>query len=76
MSDDISVTAVWHQSGGQADVTQQFDGFWAAAGQQSESRIYGGIHYRFDQVAGQQIGRSTADFVFAHYMQPRRGWAD
>ena len=72
--DEIPVTATWHQSGGQPDVSFQYDGFWAVADQQSESRIYGGIHYRFDQVAGQQIGRSTAEFVFANYMQPRRGW--
>jgi hypothetical protein len=42
----------------------------------SESRIYGGIHYRFDQTAGQQIGRSVAEFVAANFMKPRRGWDD
>ena len=36
------------------------------------SRIYGGIHYRFDQEAGQRIGQTVADFVFANYMVPRR----
>jgi hypothetical protein len=70
-TDEMPITATWRQSGGQADVSFQFDGFWAVAEQQSESRIYGGIHYRFDQVAGQQIGRSTAEFVFANYMRPR-----
>ena len=69
--DDIPVTATWRQSGGLPDVSFQYDGFWAVAEQQSESRIYGGIHYRFDQVAGQQIGRSTAEFVFANFMKPR-----
>ncbi len=64
-TNDIPVTATWRQSGGLPDVSHQFDGFWQAAEEQSESRIYGGIHYRFDQVAGQQIGTSAADFVFA-----------
>ena len=50
------MTATWRQSGGLPDVSHQFDGFWEAAEEQAESRIYGGIHYRFDQVAGQQIG--------------------
>jgi hypothetical protein len=70
----IPVTATWHQSGGQPDVTYGFDGFWQVAEQQSESRIYGGIHYRFDQVAGQRIGRSAAEFVAANYMAPRHRW--
>ena len=40
------------------------------------SRIYGGIHYRFDQEAGQQIGKSVAEFVFANFMTPRGRWDD
>ena len=52
-------------------VTRDFDSFWDAAKEAGMSRIYGGIHYRFDQVAGQQIGRSAAEFVFANYMTPR-----
>jgi hypothetical protein len=57
-------------------VTHEFPGFWEAAEEQSESRIYGGIHYRLDQLAGQQIGRSVAEFVAANFMKPRRGWDD
>ena len=69
--DDIPVSVTWRQSGGLPDVTFQYEGFWAVAEQQSESRIYGGIHYRLDQPAGQKIGTSTADFVFANFMSPR-----
>ena len=47
-----------------ADITHDFDGFWQAAEEQSISRIYAGIHYRFDQDAAQQVGRSVAEFVF------------
>jgi hypothetical protein len=73
---NLPVTATWKQSGGLPDVVREFDGFWQAAEQMSESRIYGGIHYRFDQVAGQQIGKSTAEYVFANYMNPRGRWED
>ena len=72
-TNDVAVTATWRQSGGQPDVSHQFPGFWQVAEEQSESRIYGGIHYRFDQVAAQQLGRATAEFVAGHYMAPRRG---
>jgi hypothetical protein len=75
-TNDMPVTATWRQSTGLPDVSHHFEGFWQAAEEQSESRIYGGIHYRFDQVAGQQVGRSVADFVFANFMGPRRGWND
>jgi hypothetical protein len=75
-TNDIPVTATWQQSGGLPDVTFHYDGFWQVAEQQSESRIYGGIHYRFDQTAGQQIGRATAAYVFGNFMKPRHRWDD
>ena len=75
-TNDMPVTATWHQSGGQPDVSHQFPGFWEAAEEQTESRIYGGIHYRFDHVAGHQVGRSAAEFVAANYMAPRHRWDD
>lgn len=73
-TNDMPVTVTWKQSGGQPDVQHQFDGFRQVADEQSESRIYGGIHYRFDQVAGLQIGHVVADFVAANVMAPRRSW--
>jgi hypothetical protein len=73
-TNDISVAITWRQAGGLPDVTHHFDGFWQAAEEQSMSRIYGGIHYRFDQEAGQLAGKQVADFVFANYMNPRRYW--
>jgi hypothetical protein len=73
-TNDMPVTATWRQSGGQPDVSHDFPGFWEVAEEQTESRIYGGIHYRFDQVARQQIGRSTAEFVFANFMTRRDRW--
>jgi membrane-associated phospholipid phosphatase len=37
----------------------------AAAEEAGVSRIYGGIHYRFDSVAGLALGRAIAGFVLA-----------
>ena len=75
-TNDMPVTATWRQSAGQPDVSHDFPGFWEAAQELADSRIYGGIHYRFDHVAGQQIGRSVAEFVAANVMGPRHGWDD
>src|SRR5262249_48211943 len=49
---------------------RSYPGFWAAADEMANSRIYGGIHFRFDNVAGQGIGRSVAHYVFEHFLLP------
>ena len=43
--------------------TALLDGYITEAGL---SRMYGGIHYRFDITAGQQLGRSAAAWAIAH----------
>jgi PAP2 superfamily len=75
-TNDIAVAVTWKGSGGLPNVTRHFAGFWAAADEAEMARIYGGIHYRFDQEAGQQVGRSVAEFVFANFMTPRSRWDD
>ena len=75
-TNDVPVTVTWSLSGGLPPVTRQFDGFWQAAEEEFLARIYGGVHYRFDQEAGQQVGRSAAEFVFANFMRPRARWFD
>ena len=70
-TNDMPVAVTWKQPDGLPDVTRQFEGFWEAAEEEAMARIYGGIHYRFDQEAGQQVGRSVAEFVFVNFMMPR-----
>jgi hypothetical protein len=36
----------------------------------ADARVYGGIHYRFDQDAGGQLGRSVATFVHQNNLRP------
>jgi hypothetical protein len=38
--------------------------------QVSDSRMYGGVHYRFSNEAGEEIGRRTARIVIATVMRP------
>jgi hypothetical protein len=70
-TNDVPVAVTWSLPGGVPGVTRHFDGFWQAAEEESMARIYGGVHYRFDQQAGQQVGQSVAEFVFANFMRPR-----
>src|SRR6058998_1444460 len=45
--------------------TEQRDDLAAKVTQAGLSRMYAGIHYRFDIEAGQALGRSVADFAIA-----------
>jgi hypothetical protein len=37
-----------------------------------DARIYGGIHYRFDQQAGARQGRRVASYILRHHLRPAR----
>lgn len=51
-------------------VFRSFDGFSDAAAEAGMSRIYGGIHWQYDNTYGQQLGNSVGSYIFDHYMQP------
>jgi hypothetical protein len=56
---------------GFAGVTRSYTSFWQAAEEAAWSRIYGGIHFSFDNVAGQGIGVNVANYVLENFLQPR-----
>lgn len=58
-------------SEGLPGVTRTFDSFEAAATEAGRSRIYGGIHYQFDNVAGQEAGVNVGEYVVDHFLLPR-----
>jgi hypothetical protein len=67
--DDIRFDHTWEGAGG---ATRSYAGFTAMADEEARSRVYAGIHFTFDNVAGQSIGRNVASYVFQNYMQPRK----
>lgn len=66
--DDIPYQHTWEGAGG---ATRSYAGFTAMANEEERSRVYGGIHFTFDQVAGQSAGRNVANYVFLNFMKPR-----
>lgn len=52
-------------------VRRSFDSFTDAAEEAGLSRIYGGIHYSFDNSAGLEAGRGVGQYVVNHVLQPR-----
>lgn len=57
-------------SDGLPGVTRSFTSFSQAAEEAGQSRIYGGIHWQFDNQAGLESGRALADLVFFSQLQP------
>ena len=37
----------------------------------SDARVYGGIHFRFDQDAAEQQGRSVAQWDLENHLRPK-----
>jgi membrane-associated phospholipid phosphatase len=52
-------------------VTRSFDSFDAAAQEAGRSRIYGGIHYQFDNANGLGLGAEVATYVVGGFLKPR-----
>lgn len=59
-------------SDGLPGVTRRFSGFWAAAEEAGMSRIYGGIHWQFDNTDGLAGGKKVAEHVLANCFRPVR----
>ena len=67
--DDISFDHTWAGAGG---ATRSYAGFRAMANEQARARVYGGIHFTFDNVAGQSVGTNVANYVHSKIMRPRQ----
>lgn len=50
--------------------TRTYHSFSAAAEEAGRSRVYGGIHFEFDNRAGLQSGRAVARYIFERNFQP------
>jgi membrane-associated phospholipid phosphatase len=51
-------------------VTRHFHSLAACADEVGMSRIYGGIHFSFDNVAGKRCGAAIGDYVSANFLLP------
>jgi VCBS repeat-containing protein len=48
-------------------VPRSFDNFWDAAFEAGESRVFGGIHYRFSSEAGYELGGAVGNLVLSAF---------
>jgi len=52
-------------------VFRSFRSFFAAASEATDSRVYGGLHFRFASDDGLAAGLSLGEWTFTHYLQPK-----
>jgi hypothetical protein len=54
-------------------VTLHYTNFRDITDDIADARVYGGIHFRFDQEAGAEQGRRIGRYVYKHQLQPLHG---
>jgi hypothetical protein len=54
------------------DVTLHYTNFEDITEDIDDARVYGGIHFRFDQEAGERQGRLVGSYVIEHHLRPVR----
>ncbi|HMS54041.1 MAG TPA: phosphatase PAP2 family protein [Fimbriimonadaceae bacterium] len=64
-TDDIAFSS---QGEGLTTVTRNFTGFMQAANEAADSRLYGGIHYRFDNQVGLDMGVGLGDYLYQNHL--------
>ena len=69
--DDIPLSVTWNRTMGLPSETLQFTGFSHLAEQMAVSRVYGGIHFKFDTDASRQVCGKVAEYVSANFMRPK-----
>jgi hypothetical protein len=71
-SDAQTFTATWYTANDSVVFAQPYTSLFQLGNDEAHSRIWGGIHYRFDIEASQVSCRQVADYLFDHYMRPER----
>jgi hypothetical protein len=61
------------RSDGLPGVARSYPGFRAAAAEAGQSRIYGGIHWQFDNAEGLSCGRAVGEYVARNALLPLDG---
>jgi hypothetical protein len=54
-------------------ITKQYRKLKQIADDVDDARVYGGIHFRFDQEGGNVLGRAVATEIYKNYLRPVHG---
>ena len=68
---DIELTATINLAGiGPTSFSLKYTQLQKISDDIDDARVYGGIHFRFDQTAGVRLGREIATYVYKNNLQP------
>lgn len=67
-TDDLAFTV---GSDGTPGVERSYTSLSQASEEAGQSRIYGGIHWQYDNTYGLSSGRALADYVYFNFLRPR-----
>jgi len=70
-TDDFAFSVTWVGSGSNPSVTRNYTSFSQLAQEEADSRIYGGIHFRFDNEASQASCAKIVEHAYGRLMRPR-----
>lgn len=70
-TDAKSFTATWYSAAATVVHAEAYNSFWALAMNSADSRVWGGIHFRFESEASEGSCPRVADYIFATRMRPR-----
>jgi hypothetical protein len=70
-TDAVTFNVTWTGTGGNTNVTRPYTSLAQLAEDQGLSRVYGGIHFRFELTASHESCRNVADYIADNYMRPR-----
>jgi hypothetical protein len=70
--DAQTFTATWYTATDEGVFAQPYTSLFQLGNDEAHSRIWGGIHYRFDIEASQVSCTQVADYLFDNYMRPSR----
>lgn len=59
-----------------ANVVLQYGTFKQITSDVDDARVYGGIHFRFDQEAGAKLGRQVGAYIYRNTLRRTRGGSD
>lgn len=70
-TDEVDISATWVGIAPNPNVTREYSSLWQLAQEEADSRIYGGIHFRFDNEASQHSCLKIVEHAYANLMVPR-----
>lgn len=68
-SDSQTYTATWYTAANAPVWSEPYTSLWQLGDDEANSRIWGGIHFRFDIEESQVSCTQVADYIFDNYMQ-------